>query len=90
MWWANSNIITQIKKYKPTVGFLNPPYPNLISDPRELEFVLNNLSVLAPNSICLAIVPISCVLANRGKDLELKSKILEEHTLEAVLSMPTR
>lgn len=78
----------QIKKHKPTVGFLNPPYPKLDTDPFELEFVLNNLEVLSPNSTCVAIVPISCVLANRGRDLELKRKILESHTLEAILSMP--
>lgn len=84
----DKNIIEQIKMHKPTVGFLNPPYPKLDPDPLEFDFVLNNLEVLASNATCIAIVPISCVLANRGKDLELKSKILEQHTLEAVLSMP--
>ncbi len=84
----DKSIIEEIKKYKPTVGFLNPPYPKLDTDPLELQFVLNNLEVLSPNSTCIAIVPISCVLANRGGDLELKKKILELHTLEAVLSMP--
>lgn len=84
----NQNIIEQIKSHKPTVGFLNPPYPKLDTDPLELEFVLNNLEVLTPNATCIAIVPISCVLANRGKDLELKNKIFKHHTLEAVLSMP--
>lgn len=84
----DKNIMEQIKVHKPTIGFLNPPYPKLDTDPLELEFVLNNLEVLHPNSNCIAIVPISCVLANRGRDLELKRKILERHTLEAVLSMP--
>lgn len=78
----------QIKNCKPTIGFLNPPYPKLDTDPLELDFVLNNLEVLTPNSKCIAIIPISCALANRGRDLELKGKILEKHTLEAVLSMP--
>jgi len=82
------NIMEQIKKNYPTAGFLNPPYPKLDTDPLELDFVLNNLEVLTPNSTCIAIIPISCVLANRGRDLVLKSKILEQHTLEAVLSMP--
>jgi len=84
----DENVIKQIKKHNPTVGFLNPPYPKLDTDPLELEFVLNNLYVLTPNATCIAIVPISCVLANRGRDLELKKKIFEHHTLEAVLSMP--
>jgi type I restriction-modification system DNA methylase subunit len=80
--------IDQMQSQKPTVGFLNPPYPKLPPDHLELEFVLNNLEVLTKNATCIAIVPISCVLAIKGKDFELKKKILESHTLEAVLSMP--
>jgi len=33
-------------------------------------------------------VPMSTSLATSGKILELKNKLLEKHTLEAVLSMP--
>lgn len=84
----DTNIINKVKRYKPTVGFLNPPYPKLDTDPIELEFVLNNLEILRPNSTCIAIIPISSVLATSGKDYEVKSKILESHTLEAALSMP--
>jgi len=49
---------------------------------------LNNIEVLSPNSLCIAIIPISCVLAQKGPGLELKKKLLEKHTLEAVISMP--
>jgi type I restriction enzyme M protein len=84
----DSIIIEQMKKESPTVGFLNPPYPKLDGDKLELEFVLNNLEVLAPNAVCISIIPISCVLTSKGKDFQLKEKILENHTLEAVLSMP--
>lgn len=84
----DDSIVEFMKSKSPTVGLLNPPYPKLDSDPLELEFVINNLEVLMPNSVCIAIIPISCVLANRGKDFELKHKILRSHTLEAVLSMP--
>lgn len=76
------------KQYKPNIGMLNPPYKTKKSDIEELEFVLNNMEVLSPNSLCIAIIPISCVLAQKGPGLELKQKLLEKHTLEAVISMP--
>lgn len=75
-------------KYKPTVGFLNPPYKSDADDKEELEFTLDNLEFLEKNSLCVSIIPISCLLAQEGKNLELKKKILSEHTLEAVVSMP--
>ena len=82
-------IIDQVKKFKPNVGFLNPPYKSTKTDPEELEFVLNNLSVLQKGSLCVAIIPMSCALVQSGIGLVLKEKLLREHTLEAVFSMPT-
>lgn len=85
----DEKIISQIKtKHKPTVGFLNPPYKSSKTDTEEFEFILNNLSILEKGSYCVAIIPMSCVLAQKGIRLELKEKLLEEHTLEAVFSMP--
>jgi type I restriction enzyme M protein len=75
-------------KYKPNVGLLNPPYKTKKSVIEELEYVLNNLEMLQPGGICVAIVPISCVIAQESRGLELKKKLLANHTLEAVLSMP--
>jgi type I restriction enzyme M protein len=75
-------------KYRPNVGLLNPPYKTNRSDKEELEFVLNNLDALQQGGTCVAIVPISCVLAQDGTGVELKRRLLSEHTLEAVLSMP--
>ena len=76
----------------PTVGLLNPPYKNkrMKDDPEELEFILNNMEYLdrSGNSKCVAIVPITCATNPSGPIGELKRKILEKHTLEAVLSMP--
>lgn len=76
-------------KYAPNVGFLNPPYKVDKDDTEELEYVLNNLDMLKENGICVAIIPISSVLAQSGERLELKKRILEKHTLEAVMSMPS-
>jgi len=82
-------VIEQAKKYKPTIGFLNPPYQvDKKKDIEELEFVLNNLEVLQSGGTCVAIVPMQCVLAQKGEKYELKKRLLQKHTLEAVLSMP--
>lgn len=79
----------QIKeKFHPTVGLLNPPYKNQGKGIEELEFVLNNLSMLEKGGKCVAIMPMSCVNDTTGASYILKEKILEGHTLEAVLSLP--
>ena len=74
--------------FHPTVGLLNPPYKNKGKGTEELEFVLNNLSMLERGGTCVAIMPISCVNDVKGASCILKRKILEQHTLEAVLSLP--
>lgn len=86
----DTKVLGEIKeKFKPNIGFLNPPYrTNTKTDKEEFEFVINNLEILEPNGICVAIIPMSCVTARSGEILELKKKLLENHTLEAVFSMP--
>lgn len=75
---------------KPTAGLLNPPYKNksMKTDREELEFILNNMELLAPGSKCVAIVPITCATAPSGDIADLKRRLLAKHTLEAVMSMP--
>lgn len=84
----DEKIIKQVKELKPNAGFLNPPYKSTKTDPEELDFVLNNLSIIQKGSLCIAIIPMSCALAQSGIVLTLKEKLLREHTLEAVFSMP--
>lgn len=85
----DEDIMQAIKAKKPTVGFLNPPYKaDKKTDTDELEFVFNNLECLVDGGTGIAIVPMQSALATSGKVLELKKKLLENHTLEAVLSMP--
>ncbi len=84
----SENIQNEIKDFKPNAGFLNPPYKTSKNDPEELEFVYNNLQQLEKGSICVAIILSSCVLATKGTGFEVKNKLLKNHTLEAVFSMP--
>lgn len=80
----DEDVINQVQRAKPTVGLLNPPFR---SGRHELEFVKNNLDILASGGRCAAILPMRCVLNGR-KEIALKKAILEKHTLEAVLSLP--
>ena len=84
----DQEIVDSIKQKKPNVGLLNPPYKSQKDDIEELEFVLNNLECLQQNGICVAILPMQCALTTSTKIEPLKQKIMEQHTLEAVLSMP--
>jgi type I restriction-modification system DNA methylase subunit len=85
----DDDVREQVGKYKPTIGFLNPPYQvDKKKDIEELAYVLNNLESLQVGGTCIAIVPMQCALAQKGRKYELKRRLLEEHTLEAVLSMP--
>lgn len=79
------------KVYKPSVGFLNPPYKaDKKGDVEELEFIKWNLEALIEGGICVAIVPMQCAIAGEKKKkmYELKKELLSKHTLEAVFSMP--
>lgn len=85
----DKDIKNQLSKFKPNVGFLNPPYKINKNDREEWEFVLNNLEQLEKGSYCVAIIPMSCAMADQDKiQTDLKKKILQAHTLEAVFSMP--
>lgn len=85
----DEDILNEVKKYKPTVGLLNPPYKSdKKNDTDEYEFILNNLDCLEQGGKCVAIIPMQSALAQTGKVYEFKKKVLEQHTLEAVFSMP--
>lgn len=84
----DKNIKEEVSKYKPNVGFLNPPYKSSKEDVEELEFILNNLEQLEKGSLCVSIVPMRCAIDGKKNGLMLKEKLLKNHTLEAVFSMP--
>lgn len=85
----DEDIMLKVKAHHPTVGLLNPPYKSdKKKDTEELEFVLNNLECLEQGGKCVAIVPMQAAIAQKGRVYELKKKLLQKHTLEAVFSMP--
>lgn len=83
----DQKLMSKVKDLKPTIGLLNPPYQSTKDSIPELEFILNNLEAIQQNGKVVAIIPISSVIETKGKSLELKQKILENHTLEAVISV---
>lgn len=84
----DDKVQAEAKKHRPTIGLLNPPFKAEKDDDEELAFVLNNLQTLQPGGKCVAILPMQCATAQKRRKYLLKKKLLEDHTLEAVLSLP--
>lgn len=79
-------VIKSIKKLKPNVGMLNPPYAQSKSDAElhELYFVKQMLDCLEPGSLAISIVPMSCAISPNS----MREELMKHHTLDAVMSMP--
>ncbi len=79
-------VIKAVKKMKPNVGMLNPPYAQSKSDAElhELYFVKQMLDCLQPGSIGITIVPMSCAISPNP----VRDELMKYHTLDAVMSMP--
>lgn len=74
--------------HKPTISFLNPPYD--VGTTGQLEFIEHSLSVLNPQSYgrVVAIVQMSCATKSESNLIAVKERILAQHHLKAVISMP--
>lgn len=81
----SESFIRDIRDRKPTVGMINPPYAQGSTDLHELAFVDNMLDMLSEGAMGIAIVPMSCATSPST----YKDVLLNKHTLEAVMSMPT-
>ncbi|MDR2762145.1 MAG: N-6 DNA methylase [Planctomycetaceae bacterium] len=80
-------LVAEIKKHKPTVAFLNPPYD--VGTARQMEFIRHALDVVADqNGMVAAIVQMSCGIKNENDLIAVKKSLLDSHRLHAVLSMP--
>jgi type I restriction enzyme M protein len=77
-----------IKEQKPTKAFLNPPYQDGNAD-EQLEFIENALECLVKDSICVAICQMSTTVSSKKEVIEVRKRLLQNHTLEATFSMPT-
>ncbi len=77
-----------IKERRPTKAFLNPPYQDSNAD-EQLEFIENALECLVQDGICVAICQMSVVVSSYKKVVEVRERLLQNHTLEAVFSMPS-
>ena len=71
-------------KGKASAGFINPPYSQKGESLHEWDFITRMLDGLQQNATGIAIVPMSLAIAPHP----LRERVLKEHRLEAVMSMP--
>lgn len=74
----------ETKSKKCNIGMINPPYSQSDEDLHELSFVNQMLSCLDKGGLGIAIVPIGCAISPHP----MKKELLNNHKLEAVMSMP--
>lgn len=83
---------TIMSRAKATIGLMNPPYSqekkkiDADKTANEMKFVLRLLSMLQPGGRAAVVVPVACALGNKFK--EERRQLLQNHTLDAVFSMP--
>lgn len=78
------DITRTLKNKHLTIGLMNPPYSQ--KDICELEFVEHLLDILEPNGRACVVVPMSCAIGTKFKDV--RERLFKNHTLKAVFSMP--
>lgn len=80
----NKEIKKELISKNINIGLINPPYSQ--NDISELEFVENMLSILVPGGIGVAVVPMSCAIGTKFK--EVRERLMKNNKLKAVFSMP--
>lgn len=83
----DEKIKKEIKAFKPTKTFLNPPYD--VDADGQLEFIENALECICHGGLGIAICQMSTVVGDNKKILSVKERLLNKHTLKAVFSMPS-
>ena len=83
--------IEKLRSYAYTVGFMNPPYSQAKGSDTahlsEIRFIEHLLDGLADNARCVVIVPQSTMVGKTKNDKNVKKRILENHTLEGVITL---
>jgi type I restriction enzyme M protein len=69
---------------RPNIGLINPPFSQKGEGLHELDFVEALLNCLTPSGIAVVNPPMSCALEPHPA----KQRLLEKHTLVAVMSLP--
>ena len=83
----NPTTIERIKKLKPTVAFLNPPYDQ--GTDTQLEFIEKAIEAVEPqNGVVAAIVQMSCAIKDDASTKAVRKRLLAKNHLKAVISMP--
>ena len=86
--------IEELQKRNFTVGLMNPPYSQAKSRETahlsELKFICHLLDSLADGARCAVIVPQSTMVGKSREDKADKRYILENHTLEGVITLNTQ
>jgi type I restriction enzyme M protein len=82
--------VSKIQKLKPNIAMLNPPYSKEEEGKEELCFVKRALDLIQPNGVGIAIVPVSALIDDSKRAIQIKKELLEAHTLKAVMSMPSQ
>ena len=81
----------ELRKKNFTVGFMNPPYSQgknkTTAELTELKFICHLLDSLADDARCVVIVPQSTMVGKTKEDKIDKRYILENHTLEGVITL---
>ena len=74
-------------EHKPTIAFLNPPYD--VGSAGQLHFIEHALNIVAlQKGWVVAIVQMSVGIKNEKDLIAAKTRVLQNHRLHAVLSMP--
>lgn len=82
---------SDLQQYKCSVGLMNPPYSQaknkVTAHLSELSFICHLLDSLAPGARCAVIVPQSTMVGKGKQDKADKRYILDNHTLEGVITL---
>ncbi|MHA1575394.1 MAG: HsdM family class I SAM-dependent methyltransferase [Alphaproteobacteria bacterium] len=81
----------KIRKNNYSVGFMNPPYSQGkgkdTAHLSEIHFIKHLLDGLVDGGRCVVIVPQSTMVGKSKEDKQIKKRILENHTLEGVITL---
>ncbi|MCY4299501.1 MAG: N-6 DNA methylase [Flavobacteriaceae bacterium] len=80
----------ELRKERFTVGFINPPYSQSSRETphlSEISFIEKLLNVMSDKGRVVAIIPLSAMTGKNDYDRNIKRRILEEHTLEGVITL---